>query len=295
MGRNIRTVRISLFKEIIKKTSFDADEVVFIGYGIQDPKHNDLSQVDIKGKVVLLINESEPKDAQGNSIITGTKKESDWSTSRFKRLQALVKLQPKLILATGGNAQELIARFGARMSGGRFTLDNGNTATPGTEQPPVVHIKPEIADLLLQTKGTTIAQQKQKPTTFSFAGKLRADMGLINEKYFDPNVLGLLEGSDLKDEIVVVSGHYDHDGIMPDGTIFPGADDNGSGTTGVLELARVFAEAKKRRIYTASKLTLHRFGGRRERTSRFKLLYGKPYLSFSKYSSVSEPRYDRPN
>lgn len=228
-----------------KKTSFHTDEVIFIGYGIQDPKHNDLNQVDIKGKVVLLINESEPKDAQGNSLITGTTKESDWSTSRFKRLQALVKLQPKLILATGDNSQELITRFGARMSGGRFTLDNGNAATPGTDQPPVVHIKPEIANILLQAKGTSIAQQKQKPTTFSFAGKLRADMGLINEKYFDPNVLGLLEGSDLKDEIIVVSGHYDHDGIMPDGTIFPGADDNGSGTTGVLELARVFAAAKK--------------------------------------------------
>jgi len=70
-------------------------------------------------------------------------------------------------------------------------------------------------------------------------------MGIKNEKIEVPNVLGLLEGSDKKDEIVVVSGHYDHDGILPDGTFFPGADDNGSGTVAVIELANAFSKAKK--------------------------------------------------
>src|SRR5690606_31311472 len=50
---------------------------------------------------------------------------------------------------------------------------------------------------------------------------------------------------DLKDEIIVVCGHWDHDGILPDGTYFPGADDNGSGTVAVVELAKAFAQAKK--------------------------------------------------
>lgn len=62
------------------------------------------------------------------------------------------------------------------------------------------------------------------------------------------NVLGLLEGTDKKDEIVVISSHYDHIGILPTGDgdrINNGADDDGSGTVGVLQLAKAFTQAKK--------------------------------------------------
>ena len=60
-------------------------------------------------------------------------------------------------------------------------------------------------------------------------------------------MLGYLEGSDLKNELLVVSAHYDHVGLNPAGPdkVFNGADDDGSGTTAVLELARTFAKAKK--------------------------------------------------
>src|SRR6202012_4742561 len=56
------------------------------------------------------------------------------------------------------------------------------------------------------------------------------------------NVAGLLEGSDpnLKAETVIISAHHDHDGISGN-EIWHGADDNGSGTVGVVELAHAFA------------------------------------------------------
>jgi len=58
------------------------------------------------------------------------------------------------------------------------------------------------------------------------------------------NVAGVIEGSDptLAAETIVFSGHYDHDGPAPNGGIFHGADDNGSGTVGVVALARAFAK-----------------------------------------------------
>jgi hypothetical protein len=59
------------------------------------------------------------------------------------------------------------------------------------------------------------------------------------------NVLGLLEGTDLKDEYVVLTAHYDHVGMRNDTTIYYGADDDGSGTTGILELAEAFVKAKQ--------------------------------------------------
>jgi hypothetical protein len=58
------------------------------------------------------------------------------------------------------------------------------------------------------------------------------------------NVAGVIEGSDpaLAAETIVFSAHYDHDGPAPNGGIFHGADDNGSGTVGVVALARAFAK-----------------------------------------------------
>ena len=61
------------------------------------------------------------------------------------------------------------------------------------------------------------------------------------------NVVGYIEGSDkkLKNEFVIIGAHYDHIGKRNDTTIYYGADDDGSGTTGILELAQAFVEAKK--------------------------------------------------
>lgn len=59
------------------------------------------------------------------------------------------------------------------------------------------------------------------------------------------NVLGLLRGSDKADEYVFLTAHYDHLGKR-DGVIFYGADDDGSGTTGIIEIAEAFAKAKKK-------------------------------------------------
>lgn len=58
------------------------------------------------------------------------------------------------------------------------------------------------------------------------------------------NVLGFIEGTDLKDEILIITAHYDHLG-MHNGEIFNGADDDASGTSAALEIAQAFMEAKK--------------------------------------------------
>lgn len=61
------------------------------------------------------------------------------------------------------------------------------------------------------------------------------------------NVMGFIEGVQKPEEIVVISAHYDHDGIK-NGQLYPGADDDGSGTVAVMEIARVFREAEKKGI-----------------------------------------------
>lgn len=59
------------------------------------------------------------------------------------------------------------------------------------------------------------------------------------------NVMGFLEGTDKKEEVLVISSHYDHVGVSAEGDAFNGADDDGSGTVSVMEIAEAFATAAK--------------------------------------------------
>ncbi|MBN3580825.1 M28 family peptidase [Algoriphagus aestuarii] len=65
------------------------------------------------------------------------------------------------------------------------------------------------------------------------------------EEVESSNILAFLEGTDKKDEIVVISSHYDHVGVSSTGEVFNGADDDGSGTVSVMEIAEAFATAAK--------------------------------------------------
>ena len=56
--------------------------------------------------------------------------------------------------------------------------------------------------------------------------------------------MGFVEGTDKKEEVVVVTAHYDHIGVH-DGEVFNGADDDGSGTTALLMMAKAFSKAKE--------------------------------------------------
>jgi Zn-dependent M28 family amino/carboxypeptidase len=107
----------------------------------------------------------------------------------------------------------------------------------------------EMADFLLEGTGQTIEGLKakigstMKPASFDVAGAkmtiaTTADVKLVRCK----NVIGVIEGSDpkLKDEYFVVGGHYDHLGRWED-YIYNGADDNGSGSVGVLNIAKAIA------------------------------------------------------
>ncbi|MCX6182947.1 MAG: M28 family peptidase [Bacteroidetes bacterium] len=69
-------------------------------------------------------------------------------------------------------------------------------------------------------------------------------ISIESDKVSSENVLGYVEGSDLKNEVVVITAHYDHLGIH-DGKIYYGADDDGSGTAAVIALSKAFQQAKK--------------------------------------------------
>ncbi|MDB5136373.1 MAG: hypothetical protein JWP37_2976 [Mucilaginibacter sp.] len=230
--------------------TINVSEVVFIGYGISDTNYDDLKDIDITGKVVLYINDGEPV-SNGLSKVSGTAIKSAWSTNRSKRIQFLQSKHPDLILAVSPNVANILKRSGGGPGGGRLSIKKEGPAV--RQQGAVFNITPEIANQLLKNSGKTYEELKKAiddsgtPQTQSLKGDISTSYASESKDVKAVDVLGFLPGTDLKDEVLVFSAHYDHLGLNPNGPdkVYNGADDDGSGTTGILEIARAFAEAKK--------------------------------------------------
>lgn len=232
--------------------SIQANEIIFVGYGISDEKYDDLAGLDISNKVVLVVNEGEPTDQNGHSRLTGTKDQSDWSTDRSKRIQNLIDKKPKLILATSSQVPGFLERVKRYSNGSRMLLkeDYEESTRSGDIEPTVAYITPDIANAILSKTNHTYQyllekiNQSGQPATQNILTLVQLAASNQVKDVKAQNVLGFMEGTDLKEEILVVTAHYDHIGVNPDGQINNGADDDGSGVTGVLEIATAFAKAK---------------------------------------------------
>jgi Zn-dependent M28 family amino/carboxypeptidase len=112
----------------------------------------------------------------------------------------------------------------------------------------------ELANEIIKESGKTLLQLQNEinksgsPKSFEIKN-YKAEIQLIkkSEPVEGKNVIAILEGSDpvLKNECVVLSAHYDHVGIAANGEVNNGADDNGSGTVALLEIAEAFTKMKK--------------------------------------------------
>jgi Zn-dependent M28 family amino/carboxypeptidase len=119
---------------------------------------------------------------------------------------------------------------------------------------PAVIIDGKLADYILGEKYSLQQVQKKidknmTPNSFPLPGKkVTMDIFLKKESVEAGNIVTKVEGSDaeLKKEVVIIGAHYDHVGIDNRGQVYPGADDNASGTAVVLELARAFQNLEQK-------------------------------------------------
>ncbi|MGB7283966.1 MAG: M20/M25/M40 family metallo-hydrolase [Candidatus Acidiferrum sp.] len=223
--------------------------IEFLGYGINAPEYgyDDFAGVELHGKVAMVL-EREPQAEDPNSKFRGR-----WDTYHAYDLYKIEEIR------RAGAAAVLIVNPGVKYKEERvpsappnYTLPQANySMAGGLWDIPVFTISRETADFLLSSAGKSVeALQKEidatlKPDSFEAPGAI-----VRMEKNFETprlikarNVIGILEGSDpeLKKQYLIVSGHYDHMGIVS-GRIYAGADDNASGVVGTMEIAQAFVE-----------------------------------------------------
>ncbi len=225
-----------------------ATEVIYMGYGIDDEAYSDYKKAkDVKGKVIL-INQGEPYKADSISVITKSKTPSFWSSDINKKLKAAYAKGVKAVLIIDPETNRNI------QANRRFFSRNviGDVEKPDGQYPTNIYISPDMARDIIGTKGDAVKNAREKAVKKKFRPvSLPCALNIDIDKFFRQligyNVLGFIEGSDpvLKNEIVVVSAHYDHLGKHGE-SIYHGADDNGSGSSTVLEIARAMSDSKKK-------------------------------------------------
>ena len=229
--------------------------VVFAGFGITAPElgYDDYKGLDVKGKVVLIL-DHEPQEDNAASIFSGKGNTRYAGTYvKLKNAQehgaAAVMLMPEPNRKHPSNEERRARIPGSAQRNARLPQQ----ALQGGEiRIPMVSLSEALGKELVAATGKTASEIHAgidgdlRPRSAALPG-VDVDIEIVNaerkvaESY---NVVGLLEGTDLKDETIVISAHYDHDGPAFNlGALFPGADDNGSGTVGVVAMAHAFLKA----------------------------------------------------
>jgi len=237
-----------------------ANTVLFAGYGLSKEGFNEYEGQNVEGKIVMIFATGDPTAPAPTAPAPGTTRRAP---SGAGNTQAKIKYLLDNKAAGVLLINPMVDNISPQM---KAALENGNPFLKTQERLkgmanasalPTVVIGTAVANQILAAANTNIDDVKKKitetvkpatvsvniPVAFAAASKetdVRAE-----------NVLGFLEGSDpkLKNEILVVTSHYDHIGLVnnPNATdkVNNGADDDGSGTTGVLMLAEAFMKAKK--------------------------------------------------
>jgi len=223
--------------------SVKGNQIVFAGYGIDDAAYSDYSGKNVRGKIVVVLN-GEPK-VNGNYIISGTDKNSPWSFGVNRKLAAAQKYGA-IALVFINPGMDKFPSYLTNMAG------RSNLYFPDPEAKSRIPVVYGLGSLLNNLFGDKKADQ----LISSYNNLAPFNKTILNERkevaieyakkrfsVLASNVIGYVEGSDLKDQYVLVTGHYDHLGIR-NGQIYYGADDDGSGTTAVIEMAAAMQQAK---------------------------------------------------
>jgi hypothetical protein len=208
----------------VHSISFGCSDVVFAGYGISDSYRDDYKDLQVAGKIVMVLSSYPP-----GYIQTQVEKKS---YNPFGKQDAALQ-------------HGAIAVFVIQEDFPHIKMNEKGMMYRKYFVPKVrlnsFYISEHLARAIM---GADYEYSKSgSPVQKSYFADVKVNLQKQTSILQSTDVLGYLEGTDLKDELLVISAHYDHLG-KKDSVIYFGADDDGSGTVSLLEIAAAFAKAK---------------------------------------------------
>lgn len=220
------------------------DNLHFLGYGVDDSLYSDYAELK-ENPENIVIWEEEPQDRDGNYLLTGSGLNTEWSKDFSIKVAAAKRRGVKNLFIVKEDYKTMVKRIGFYLSSPRVSLVKEDSKEPDLA---VYYISEKTAKHMLGKSYKPIKikhkiARKKRGFPFQVDINLSIHVDKDSKIVSTENVVGLLPGKSKKEEYLVVTAHYDHLGIRGE-EIYNGADDDGSGTVGVLEMARVFSKAK---------------------------------------------------
>jgi len=236
-GKPFNSFEHHLVLAVSEGIEISVDDMVYAGYGIDTDKYSDYKNIDVKGKIVL-VKSGEAKDAEGNYVTSGTAEETKWSSGRqamSSKRDAATEHGAKGMLLMDN---ELFARYAP------FFIRQAESGTTGR-----LSLKSNETDMAMLMINEDLGKALNPSILEDHTPKvLDSKMNLTienkSESITSENVVAYIKGSEKPEEIIVISAHLDHEGIK-DGQVYNGADDDGSGTIAMIEIAEAFKMAEK--------------------------------------------------
>ncbi len=251
-GKKAQVDSLNFMEEFVFYPGLDAGQMnalplVFAGYGVQTAGWDDYSGLDVKGQIAVVLS-GVPTDRSGDGYFNDASEEKRWSESSEAKRALAAELGAAGLIVVSSDYGTLRSRMKPWLMRESLTLVREEAPESDEVTLPLFITGEETLERWLDWAGfKSLAKLKSRAAKLS-----EMDRGLLGTWSFQQeaqrtpitahNVLGYLPGTDLADELLVITAHYDHVGII-DGEIHNGADDDGSGTVTVLELASAFAQA----------------------------------------------------
>lgn len=243
-------------------------QLVFVGYGFEDTEkgYSDLAKINLKGKIAVVLTgfpgHRDTASVAYKKFVPDTPF-ARYSVDRNKaeKLEkagaiAIILVNPNADPMTGWAQNQIYPAKGQHYEADKplrtyYDTSMSMPADSLTGNVPTFTVTPRLANEIMKGTGISFAQyekqvqEKMQPASRELTGKMVAFRTTVKSEVVKArNVVGYIEG-EKKDEFIVVGGHFDHLGKW-DGYIWNGADDNGSGTVGVMTIAKAFAATGKK-------------------------------------------------
>jgi Zn-dependent M28 family amino/carboxypeptidase len=258
---------LKLGRDFIVTQPYNGDRSVtgslfFVAYGLTSttPRRNDLAGLDVKGKIVVLL-EGPPKSVSKQA----------WKTAKAQ-LNILTTLIMQgvagLVFVNTGTEERPYSRMADYLT--RRQIERADNEEAPSFLPPFVTLSNEAAARLFADSGSTFIEALAKAEIegfrpFSLKKSATITVRVKKAKGTSNNVIGFLEGSDpkLKAEALVFTAHYDAFGLSADNRIYHGAADNGLGVGELLAVAEAFSQTatRPRRSIIFLAVTGEEYGG----------------------------------
>lgn len=204
---------------VVRNGDYYFSEVVFAGYGIVDGNRDDYNGQSVRGKAVLIL-DGAPADykTEQRGMMAPSGQYGKYQKAIEKGAAAVLIVTKDFPRKAGAAPNMYVNLYSAEQNGALYA------------------VSAKVAEAILGADWATA-------TAKTYPANLLLSVDKKVQHLESTNVLGFVEGTDKKDEWLVITAHYDHLGKRGN-VIYYGADDDGSGTVGVLEMAEAFAKAK---------------------------------------------------